>query len=154
MDIREYVKRALFKLDKILWAIRYRTINRYHMLNLQQKDGTIDDYRYGWIDSDKQIVYACFNILCNFVEKEWEGGFPYQKNWDDLNENERMYFEKYNASVKEVETLYKYWKVDRVKKLKSLKDDTFPTLKDEEDFLKKEEEFLIRLIKIKGFLWE
>src|SRR5579863_10256158 len=46
--------------------------HRYHLLDLRQPKSKHEGrpYRYGWIDSDTQMLYALFNILNNFVKHE------------------------------------------------------------------------------------
>lgn len=41
--------------------------HRYHVVKLSQPD---DEYTYGWCDTDHRMLYAMFNLLNEFVERE------------------------------------------------------------------------------------
>jgi hypothetical protein len=158
-DLVNYVK------NNIWHPILYRTTHRYHILDL--RDGG-NGYDIGWHDSDSQILQANFLIFKNYVEKEnpfvvadWE--------WD----------EPHRTAGQEIKTLYKWWTEDRSREHKELAeewdkrnlswhteetdkgyhrmvwtgDDTSDLHKREQELYEKDTEMLIRLIKIRGYLW-
>ncbi len=60
-----FIRRQFNKISDLKYYIVSFTIRKYHLLNLQQPKNSHDNYRYGWIDSDYQMVYAVFTILVN-----------------------------------------------------------------------------------------
>jgi hypothetical protein len=131
----------------------------YHKLNLKQplsKISNIDNYSYGWIDADTQILYANFNILNSFVENE----LP-----NLSSETEQKFY-------KEIRGLYKWWNIDRKESYRKnlILQDAWWNMRGlmpqaivdnawkefqlaQEIFDAKEEEMLILLIKIRKYLW-
>lgn len=91
------------------------TRHRYHLLDLRQEDG----YQYGWLDGDRQILYACFRVLENYIEEELPNSYVQQEFTEEELANDphsRMWYEHYQ----EVKALYHYWKVERPAWLKKL----------------------------------
>ena len=149
------------------WWIRHHTINRYHYLDLRQpkfRNGlpNWDAYSYGWRDRDQIMLYAMFNVLCQFVEKE----LHYQ--WAD--EILKEFHNHYNAQM-EMKALYQYWTMER-NAVASAKDvalskwynTTLKTGQKEEElyqeytqlereFQDREDEMCMRLLKIRKYLW-
>lgn len=79
-----------------------------------------------WIDADEVMLHACFQILRDCVERE--------------HVDTQCNYESHRESVDEVRFLYNWW-LDRI--------DRIPTeAQDAEDDL-----MLLRLMKIRGFLW-
>src|ERR1035441_1115686 len=128
-----------------------------------------------WCDKPEVLLYACFQILVDFIEKEQP-----QKIVDYKHNREQK------KQWKELQTLYRYWKVDRPRLEKEVdrarnkwhkkyKWTTIPdpkggpfsthvTLKEdkrawrvldrpEQNFDQQEEKMLLRLIKIRHHLW-
>ncbi len=128
----------------------------------------------GWCDKDQALLYACFQLLVDFLEKEkpetiidFKHDQEHRREWAEL------------------QALYRYWKVDRPKQEKKIKEllmgwakyhrkhpkgklTTFVVTKgketqankalkalhDAEDrFYGQEETMLLRLIKIRRRLW-
>lgn len=137
---------------------------RYHMLDLRQpKPG----YRYGWCDSDSQITYALFNILNNFVKNEMSDN--YCPSEEEVEANPGLLLQR-NQWL-EVKAIHYWWNVDRLRQQKA-HDELLhawseerkadgPNLQQLWDDMKKaekaldekEEEMIIRLIKIRRSLW-
>jgi hypothetical protein len=166
--------------EKWYWLVSH-TIRRYHLLDLRQpktKELLHDNYRWGWIDEDRKLLYACFNILVNFVNSRNSSEYHYHVTPEDilkLRESEEA-AKQINAeqadSLQEIYNLYKYWTVDRKIDQKEI-DDAMKGWHDnrkndkasnntarwdklrelEEKFYKKEEDALIRLIKVRGAMW-
>lgn len=144
--------------------------HRYHVLNLRQpklknNKPNPEYYDYGWCDSDKQILYALFNILNNFMEHEFKDFYvPPESDADDFLSEQR------EAGL-EMQALHHYWNIDRPRKLKDAENilSTWHEAKmtnrpDQEIWWKKlneieaynaaqEEEMILRLIKIRKWLW-
>ena len=91
-----------------------------------------------WSDKDMVILHACFQILTDCIEKEQL--FTGHIDWtnDELHINAK----------KEILELYEWWN-ERVKKEQDDEIDPIWTEKQHEQ----DTEMLIRLIKIRGFLW-
>jgi hypothetical protein len=92
----------------------------------------------GWSDKDMVILHACFQILTDCIEKEQL--FTGHIDWanDELHINAK----------KEILELYEWWK-ERVQKEQD--DEIDPIWTEKQHY--QDTEMLIRLIKIRGFLW-
>lgn len=158
------------RLENYRYWIVSHTTKRYHKLDLRQPfTDTEDDYKWGWVDEDAQILFANFNILCAYVKTI--NSSRYSFNYSDesikkLEENEA--FEQIKH-LKEVKILYEYWTVHRKVKLKKrvqllldwshnkkldvdrIRWDALKAIEKEID--EEEEEMLVRLIKIRKGLW-
>ena len=157
--------------------LRTHTVHRYHKLDLRQPyTGTDDDYTWGWLDEDRQLVFACFNVLVSYVDSVNSQEHIYgTDNINDLRESmikdgvENPDDMPQLKCLMEAKELYQYWtvkrKVDLNKRRDLLLDWSRNKDKDgnqkrwnalrkaEDDFDKEEEEMLIRLIKIRRSLW-
>ncbi len=96
----------------------------------------IDTINADWCDKDIVMLHACFQLLTDFVEKEDINDLQTNWNQDDLHKHVK----------KEIDELYSWWKI-RVTN-DSVEPITLNKVQYEED-----NEMLIRLIKIRGFLW-
>jgi hypothetical protein len=94
--------------------------------------------KHSWADKDTVILHACFQLLTDFVDKENIDLHPYQWTHDENVRTIRV----------EIDALYKWWKsyVPKYKKGK------ISYIKGNEQY-KSENEMLIRLIKIREYLW-
>src|SRR5258708_9618462 len=86
---------------------------RYHMLDLRQpKNGdNVDNYSYGWRDTDSRMVFALFNLLCQFVEEEVSEGY-YVPTEGDIAKDPALKYQLDNYI--EFMTIYIWWKKDRI----------------------------------------
>jgi len=141
---------------------------RYHLLDLRQPKGDCDGYRFGWIESDRQMLYACFNILKNFKEKELPNSYVKQE-WTKKELKEEPGAKQWHDLYKEADKLYLYWTKERevwYNKIHNLYLETQTAetesvykkkqkawLKEQDKFDAFEQEALIRLIKIRKGLW-
>ena len=151
--------------DQLWHPIKYHTTHRYHILDL--RDGG-NRYGIGWRDSDAQILQANFLILKNYVEKE-EPFHIIDWNWNEENK----------AAAEEIKFLYKWWTEDRAAEHAVLEqewgkldtswhfepqenglsrfvwtgDDTKELHQKEHELYEKDTEMLVRLVKIRKFLW-
>lgn len=160
---RKYVK------DPIYWLkCHLLPSHRYHMLDLRQskKDSPMA-YRYGWIDSDTKMTYALIKILNDFVK--YEMPHWYCPSEEEVEAEPHLLHQRNNWL--EAKTLHHWWNVERLRQQKAhdellhawsdahkvnapetqqLWDDMKKT---EEALEEKEEEMLIRLIKVRRSLW-
>lgn len=142
--------------------------HRYHMLDLRQpKIKGEHSYRYGWCDSDTQILFALFNILNNFVEHEMSDWFCPS---DEEIAVEPALMDQRNKYL-EVKAIHYWWNIDRKRRdekhsellsqwhaAKQANDPKESQLwqelkKDEESNKDKEDEMMARLLKIRRSLW-
>ena len=95
--------------------VRYllnRFINKYHIIELKR-------YRGMWIDFDTKILYACFQELCNVVEKEkifevTDWGDCAKVQYKDTKDKYNLMDEKqYTRYREEIEQWKKYYKETR-----------------------------------------
>lgn len=160
--LRRYVWGTYAPLVRAHYWLVSHTIRKYHLLDLRQSENSAWNYRYGWLDSDRQILYANFAILKNYVEKELENEFP-------ENDPDPGWAKHY----KEIKALYNYWMVDRPaweNKLAQMShvasivrndqrnfkkgDRLYQELRNEQDkFDEFETKALIRLIKTRKGMW-
>ncbi len=59
--------RVAGRADRALYWLQAHTTHRYHLLDMRSREY---GYAWGWIDSDQQMLLACFAILKKFVEQE------------------------------------------------------------------------------------
>lgn len=111
-------------LSNVWYWIRCHTYNRYHIINISGRAG----YKWGWIDTDGQMLLVNFKLLCDFIEKECRGYFKLEP--DEYWKQEALF-------------LYSWWKE------KELSTDWRITEPDYDE----ETQMLIRLIKIRENLW-
>lgn len=142
--------------------------HRYHMLDLRQPKVKGEyAYRYGWMDSDTQMVFALFNILNNFVKYEMPSW--YCPSEEEIAEDESLMGQRHKYL--EVKAIHYWWNVDRKRQEAALSEltskwhDAHTTgdpsehqlWKDLDDLKKsnkdKEDEMLVRLLKVRGSLW-
>lgn len=97
----------------------------------------IETLKGDWCDKDIVLLHACFQLLKDCVEKE--NLVAGHTNWD--------YDEEHKNAKKEIEQLYNWWKgrskIEAVKAINDL---------DKQQY-NEDTEMLIRLIKIRQYLW-
>jgi len=158
-------------------------IDRDHMLDLRQPNtNTSDDYRWGWIDEDRQILFACFNVLIKYVNAVNASRYHYNITDESMNllqseidmapPSEKAALINQLKVLREVKALYEYWTTIRKEELITLSyllhdwckcrrnnkmnnDNAKWNLLTaaNEVFDCKEEEMLMRLMKIRRCLW-
>ena len=141
--LRRQINRWKSICEDVIWDIIYRIHppHQYHLLKLSQPFG----YQRGWIDSNTQMVFANFNILVNFVEKECGGIENVEKELQYYTDNFSHYRRNYEF-FRELTELYNYWKWEGIRYYQYCR----PYEPYDED---KETEMLIRLIKIREGMW-
>lgn len=106
-----------------------------------------------WYDLTYRIPHCLFSELEKFIEKEkglevheWEKTLTIDGTWGTKPEDESYGSPTHQAlAATEQQEIYDWWK--------STKDREYTTMEDEDAYMIKEEEMLIRLIKIRGSLW-
>ena len=165
------------RLSDIFYWIRTHTKDRYHILNLkgaepENKDG----YKWGWIDRSEVLLISSFLVLRMFVEQE--GNSP---GFGDLSalikeaeENKDLHeqldtLRAQQKDYEEIMLLYNWWVKDRFEEYKVFEDkleEAYKKYKEtrsdkdrdvwfdaEAAKSKREEEMLIRLVRIRNHLW-
>lgn len=149
----------IFPLDHYWWWLKYHTTHRYHIVDLRQHD-----YKYGWLEFDQRILFACFNLLTKFMQNS----DIYRPSDSDIKDcpNLKRQQEVYDEAIK----LWRYWRdqypndQDDLEKEwknmikcqdKELRKELSRQFYSKEDELKcKEDEMLNRLIAIRRELWD
>lgn len=138
---------------------------RYHMLDLRQKGG----YQYGWQDVPEKMLYAIFNLLGEYLNKE----VPYDLSQDyteaQINADPGM--KNQQDALNEARAIYHWWTVGRLQeeqKESEMRDTWYnakkakdPKTKEywdqlqkmKEDGEAKTDEMVARLMKIRRGLW-
>lgn len=170
---------VLHKIDSFSYWLKshFFPSKRHHMLDLRQKTASllIDPYRYGWIDADLKIKYACFNILVSFMEKEHKGKYKeYLKFQEEHGLDKKML-----SDMKELYSIYEWIKIDSIREQKEIMTalDEWSKLLDkfnsseeidksmelfelnkkhsklEKEYLEKETRMLVHLIQLRKYMW-
>lgn len=165
------------RVSDIFYWIRTHTKDRYHILNLKEAEPeNKDGYRWSWLDRSEVLLISSFLVLRMFVEQE--GDNPGFGNLSALikeaEENGDLYkqLDTLRAKQKDYEEimfLYNWWVKDRFEEYKVFEttlENTYKKYKEtrsdkdrdawfeaEGAKSKREEEMLIRLVKIRNHLW-
>lgn len=125
---------------------------RFHFLDLRNKH-----YSHGWTDVDYQMMYACFNLLRSFVEKEdglinmdyqWQH-FEEENSWKEYgfcSLEEALKGEEYLCRKElavEARFLYDWW----------MNTWNADSRRPGDEKYEEETEMLLRLIRIRSALW-
>jgi hypothetical protein len=152
LTLRFWKKNLIWRPRELFYWLRERLWYKHHLLDIRG-----GDYRGGYMDRCEMIIYANFRILKDFVEREmdvvnWE--------WNDVHSN----------IAKELRDLYQWWTVDRQKEADAIwvhdnnkewadmtpeerHESSLRGQAREDAFEAKQEANLIRLIKIRRYLW-
>lgn len=165
--MRRYVRYVIggYKIGGILGVyhwLRCHIWHRYHIINIAKYNPT--GYRWGWIDRDNAMFLACFHLLVEFIEKEVgpNYGFETLDNYKlrdrELYPDEVKMLNEQITCHKEIRELYEWWRYGR-KKEHSECDALYKARRSKEwrarmnELELKDEEMLMRLIKVRGALW-
>lgn len=147
---------------------------RYHFLDLRQprKSGDIpnlDCYRWGWTDVPEKMLYAMFNLLGEYLNKEEPSDVSKWYSMEEINADPCL--KSQHESLEEAKAIYHWWTVGRKLELdensklltlwSNAKKNRSPDTKEfwdklqESDKAKEEkvDEMAIRLLKIRKCLW-
>ncbi len=167
-----FTKFLRLKFEPMYW-LRCHTFNRYHIINVSGQDG----YKWGWCDTPQKMEYACFKLLVDFVENE----FPGHIDWDheQMRDTRDEFLELYrwwtSGKKEEEEACSKLfdecgfdWGFEEIndgpanlalEKLYSMRTSIGDKKKYDEYVVmskaleEKNEEMLLRLIKVRHHLW-
>src|SRR5574339_627384 len=90
---------------------------RYHMLDLRQpchKDEINevgDCYRYGWRDVPEKMLYAMFNLLGEYLNKENPHDLTQWYTREQIEADEGM--KRQQADIEEARAIYHWWTITR-----------------------------------------
>ena len=106
-----------------------------------------------WYDLTYRIPHCLFNELEKFIEKEkgletheWEKTLTFNEDWGVKPDDEKYGKLTHQAlAAIEQDEIYQWWK--------SVKDREYTSLEDDNNYEEKEQEMLIRLVKIYRSLW-
>lgn len=140
---------------------------RYHLLSLvQPKTNTNDDYTYGWIDADNQILLANMNIVVSFVEDEIGlDNFKKRLAWLHANIESAQSYENESKIL----DIYNWWKFSRKELLRreaklidswhgtkdaKVKQNEWEIYSELKERIKKEEQDMLKLlIDVREYMW-
>lgn len=138
---------------------------RYHMLDLRQKGG----YRYGWEDVPEKMLYAMFNLLGEYINKESHCDLTKWHTQEEIDTDPQL-SHQHNEMLEAYE-IYHWWTVGRIEeqnkrnelshiwcKARKNKDPKKQEYWDQmnqmdKDFETKTDEMIARLMKIRRTLW-
>ena len=157
--------------------IKSHTYKRHHLLDLRQPPiqgeiKNIDYYRYGWCDVPEKMLYAMFNLLKEYFNEEpYDLTTTYSR--DEIEADPALKSQQFHFD--EAKALLHWWEVERKADINNIdklleswsrvrSDDIIPNdpvtqiywkalLKAEEDFEKKTDEMIARLMFIRRGLW-
>jgi hypothetical protein len=150
------------------WIVSH-TIRRYHILDLRQPKNPHSSwsYRYGWCDVSEKLLYAIFNLLDQFVKNELpnlycpseeeaakDAGMKSQRDlYFEILAIHKWWFEDSKIEYKAFEDCRSRW--CDVRKSKSAEtEDLWKLMREMEDeYERKTDEMIGRLMKIRRNLW-
>lgn len=144
---------------------------KYHLLDLRQpyNEDYIDHYRYGWIDVPEKMLYALFNLLGDYLNKESPVDLTEYYSKEHI-ESDPSLKQQYN-NLCEAKAIYMWWTTERKlaykeyydllhqwssvrKENKTFAEELFVKLTNKESAIEeKTEEMIARLMKIRKSLW-
>lgn len=152
------------------WIVSYIIPSRrFHFLDLRQPQGVCDSYQWGWTDVDSKMLYAMFNLLGEYLNKEDPADLTDYYSLEEIEAE--LNLKRQHENLVEAKIIYNWWTAERKEDYKVMDDllmawvearrNKSPNVEYlwqlhkqcDEEFDKKEEEMLIRLIKIRKSLW-
>lgn len=143
-------------ISHVWYWIRTHTYNKYHILDLRNRKGEGFGYDWGWLDRDQAMYIACFNILRDFVELEKPLGaldWPNQEWYQKLTPVEKQNHQAQMDQSQEIKNLYDWWIKGRALEHGDAMVDSANYRDYIEALDKKDDEMLVRLMKIRQSLW-
>lgn len=161
------------RVKDVFYWLRTHTYNRYHILDLREAEPeNKDGYKWGWTDGTHALPLAAFLVLRKFVEEErpWNCSERIKKLEVDGDENgELLHLYNQQKDYEEIMSLYNWWVKDRLEENERFEkniNDYYnnwkkdPTEDNKQKWFhaedarnRREEEQLIRLVKIRNCLW-
>lgn len=139
---------------------------RYHMLDLRQQYKNQACYRYGWADVPEKMLYAMFNLLGEYLNKEEPVDLALHYTHEQIEAD--MYLKAQQEAFEEANAIYYWWTVARHEEnafCDQLFDDYNKAPKEDKNELRlkwekqeqayedKIDEMVARLMKIRRTLW-
>lgn len=147
---------------------------RYHMLDLRQFCGkneisNHDCYRYGWSDVPEKMLYAIFNLLGEFLNKESVIDLTKWYSQEEISKDYGM--KRQQDALDEARMIYRWWLVGRKQARKEIDDirtEWYDARKNkdpkkeeywdlarklEEEFENTTDDMIARVMKIRRTLW-
>ena len=165
------------RVSDVFYWIRTHTKDRYHILNLKEAEPeNKEGYKWGWLDRNEVLLISSFLVLRMFVEQEGKNpGFgDLTALIKEAEESEALHdqldaLRAQQKDYEEIMLLYNWWVKDRFEEYKVFEDKLeeaykkYKETRDDKDRdvwfdaegakAKREEEMLIRLVKIRLSLW-
>lgn len=158
--------------DAFYW-LRTHTKDRYHILSLKEAEPeNKDGYKWGWIDRSEALALANFLVLRKFVEEErsLDCSEAVKKAEEEGDPHGQLpLLRSQQEGYEEIMALYNWWVKDRFEEYRIFDEqekaarDTYHkngTQENSDKYYeaceaknKREEEMLIRLVKIRKTLW-
>lgn len=168
--------------DAWYW-LKSHTFRRRHLLDLRQpwNQDYIDQYRYGYIDPDTQLLFAAFNILVSYVQERKQSKYHHNIDEEGIAASKKAMAKQHEATPQDLERiseeenilkLYIYWTEKRKAQQKHivalLRDWSYHRLDDkkidnhtrwdllqaaEKEFDEEEDDMLHLLVKIRKLMW-
>lgn len=154
--------KIIMPIQNLYWHLKDRFITKNYLVDIRQGYNGFDCYHSRYIDGSEKILFACFNILRDFI-KHGLLSKQYSIYSNSSYEQKVIYDEALD--------IYDYWIFEREREYKAV-DDLFIKFtemskndKDEHikakkawinaegEFSKTEDNMLIRLVKIRRSLW-
>jgi hypothetical protein len=128
------------------------TIRKYHMLDMRNKE---NDYAFGWIDCDAQLLYASMAIMENFIiEQDTPSRLIWLKeelvkdpNCEEFNWNDKIKF------CEDLLAIQKWWRVERPKNTELSFSGPEYGLDFDEKCRKEDDDMMKKLIDIRAGMW-
>jgi len=142
------------RIENYYWKIKYRFIpkHKYHIVDTGLKPE--------YYDVDTRMLHVCFSLLCCYVEKQLPSciskfRFKNKLEYSDFIEgldymillNEKEGLNAHVETYKEIKSLYIWWKKDYLVNFDMLE------YHEIDSYNEIATENIVRLVKIRGFLW-
>lgn len=182
-NVMEYPKsmwRKLWGLKPFYW-LRCHLWTRYHIVDCRNDSYDITGYSWGWVDRDHLLLLANFNILADFIEKEhpseiidWKSDDNNVHVWAEMMDiynwwrtGRKLEWEAATAILNEIPKNF-YENMFETDEEKLNDGEVYYRLKPtppeisevyarynevEKKLVQKDEDNLIRLIKIRSYMW-
>jgi hypothetical protein len=164
-----FAVKITMRLENLWYWIRTHTYNKYHLLDLRQTENRGGEayYRWGYLDPCTALVLANFKVLERYIQEE---PFDLRTQYSE-EEIDEQGLRSQQDHYDEVMKIYNYWIKGRLEHWKTLELQSqvlhrfrksnykkYLVLLNEYDknveaFHQEEEEYLIRLIKVRRGLW-
>lgn len=147
---RFFKKYIIRPLDNFKYWIVSHTIRKYHLLDLRN-----NDYKYGWVDSDSQLLYASMAIMENFIIEQDTNSRLIWLNEELLKDPDCKEF-NWNESIKFCEDLLhiqKWWRIERTKNIELSFSGPEYGLEFDEKCYNQDDEMMKKLIDMRDRMW-